>query len=65
MAHAGAGLWGDTKYNPAFAGKKGWYDLALFARRLTFKHPRSGKNLIFEIPAGEAVTAHFPEADRL
>ena len=65
MAHAGAGLWGDTKYNPAFAGKKGWYDLALFARRLTFKHPRSGKNLIFEIPAGESVTAHFPEADRL
>ena len=65
MAHAGAGLWGDTKYNPVFAGKKGWYDLALFARRLTFKHPESGKNMIFEIPAGEAITAHFPEADSI
>ncbi len=65
MAHAGAGLWGDTKYNPAFTGKKGWYDLALFARRLTFIHPRNGKNMAFEIPAGEAITSHFPEADSI
>ena len=62
MAHAGAGIWGDTKYNPAFAGKKGWYDLALFARKLTLVHPRSGKTMVFELPAGEAITAHFPEA---
>lgn len=64
MAGAGAGLWGDTKYNPAFIGKKGWYDLALVARRLTLQHPRSGKTMIFEVPAGSAITAHFPEAER-
>lgn len=64
MASAGAGLWGDTKYNPAFIGKKGWYDLALVARRLTLKHPRNGKNMVFEVPAGTAITAHFPEAER-
>lgn len=65
MSHEGAGLWGDTKYNPAFAGKKGWYALALFARRLTCEHPRNGKNMVFEVPAGESITAHFPDADHL
>jgi 23S rRNA pseudouridine1911/1915/1917 synthase len=64
MASAGAPLWGDTKYNPAFTGKRGWYDLALFARSLTCRHPRTGKDMVFAIPAGESITAHFADADR-
>lgn len=64
-AHAGAGIWGDTKYNPAFSGKKGWYDLALFAKRLSISHPRTGKRMVWEVPAGEAITAHFPETEEL
>ena len=61
MAQAGAGLWGDTKYNPFFIGRSGWYDLALFARCLSLNHPRSGERLQFTLPPGEAITAHFPE----
>ena len=63
MAHAGAGIWGDTKYNPSFAGRKGWYDLALFAKSLTLVHPRSGKVLTFTCSTGESILAHFPEED--
>ncbi len=59
MAHAGAGLWGDTRYNPEFTGKTGWYQLALFAWRLEFEHPVTKKRLVFEIPAGPQITEHF------
>lgn len=59
MAHAGAGLWGDTKYNPDFTGQTGWFDLALFAWHLEFDHPRTKKHLVFEIPAGSQITSHF------
>ena len=59
MAHAGAGLWGDTRYNPVFADKKGWFDLALFAWHLEFDHPMTKKHLIFKEQAGPQITAHF------
>lgn len=59
MAHAGAGLWGDTRYNPAFAEKKGWFDLALFAWHLEFDHPVTKKHMVFQVPAGPQITAHF------
>ncbi|MGN0205346.1 MAG: RluA family pseudouridine synthase [Coprococcus sp.] len=59
MAHAGAGLWGDTKYNPDFTGQTGWFDLALFAWHLEFDHPRTRKHLKFEVPAGSQITNHF------
>ena len=59
MAHAGAGLWGDTRYNPVFADKKGWFDLALFAWHLEFDHPVTKKHLAFKVPAGSQITAHF------
>ncbi len=59
MAHAGAGLWGDTKYNPEFAGKEGWYDLALFEWHLEFDHPKSRKHLVFQVPAPDVITSHF------
>lgn len=59
MANAGAGLWGDTRYNPEFTGKAGWHDLALFAWHLEFDHPRTKKRLVFEVPAGKQITEHF------
>jgi 23S rRNA pseudouridine1911/1915/1917 synthase len=59
MAHAGAGLWGDTKYNPEFADASGWHQLALFAWHLEFEHPVTNKYLVFEVPAGPQITAHF------
>lgn len=59
MAYAGAGLWGDTRYNPVFADKKGWFDLALFAWHLEFDHPMTKKHLIFKEQAGPQITAHF------
>ena len=59
MAHDGAGLWGDTRYNPVFADQKGWFDLALFAWHLEFEHPVTKKRLIFKEPAGPQITAHF------
>ena len=59
IAHAGAGLWGDTRYNPVFTDKKGWFDLALFAWHLEFDHPVTKKHLAFKVPAGSQITAHF------
>ena len=59
MAHAGAGLWGDTRYNPVFTDKKGWFDLALFAWHLEFDHPVTKKHLAFKVPAESQITAHF------
>lgn len=55
MTRVAEGLWGDTKYNPAFTGKKGWYDLALFSHELMFVHPVNGKTMHFSVvPEGEA-----------
>lgn len=61
MANEGAGLWGDTRYNSLFVGKRGWYELALFAYSLEFEHPRTKKRMKFEVPAGTQITAHFKE----
>lgn len=49
MAGAGAPLWGDSKYNPEFVGKRGYFPIALRAYRLEFAHPITGKSLSFEI----------------
>ena len=42
------GVWGDTKYNPAFQNKRGWFNVALFAYSLTFNHPRTKKEIGFQ-----------------
>ena len=49
LAHAGAPLWGDTKYNPAFARRRGVFP-ALWAERLDIVHPMSGERLSFTCP---------------
>ncbi len=60
MAHAGAGIYGDTRYDPAFQGKTGWTDLALFAYRLSFIHPVTKKAMTFEAAPGPQITEVFP-----
>lgn len=47
MAGAGMPLYGDSRYNPAFAGKA--EKPALCSVRLAFKHPVTGKRMEFEI----------------
>lgn len=56
MAARGAGVYGDTKYNPLFKGIKGSYQqIALFATRLEFAHPVTGEHMVFKAePEGEA-----------
>lgn len=52
MAHAGYPLLGDTRYHPEAAkgSREGkWQQIALCAYRLTFRHPKTGKQLTFEI----------------
>ena len=49
MANAGWPLYGDTKYNPAFAETTGYVQTALCAYRLSFVHPKTGKRMEFTI----------------
>lgn len=37
LAYAGFPIWGDTKYNPSFQDKKGWFQIALYASEVKFK----------------------------
>lgn len=48
-------IWGDTKYNPLFQKRSGWFSIGLFSNTLEFKHPASGKLLAFS-----AVPDHEP-----
>lgn len=56
MAGKGAGIYGDTKYNPLFTKvKKKYQQIALFATRLEFEHPASGEHMVFKAePEGDA-----------
>ena len=56
MASRGAGIYGDTKYNPLFAKtKKKYQQIALFATRLEFEHPTTGEHMVFKTePEGDA-----------
>lgn len=54
------GVWGDTKYNPFFRNKRGWYNVALFAYSLSFVHPKTKKEIGFKTyPSLEPFT-QFP-----
>lgn len=56
MASRGVGIYGDTKYNPKFAKtKKKYQQIALFATRLEFEHPKTGEHMVFKTePEGDA-----------
>lgn len=49
LSHMGCPIVGDTKYNPAASEVRGFQELRLCAFRLSFKHPRTGKPMHFEI----------------
>ncbi len=49
MANAGWPLYGDTKYNPAFAKTTGYVQTALCAYKLSFVHPKTEKRMEFTI----------------
>lgn len=49
MSGAGTPLWGDNKYNPEFANKRGYFPIALCAYKLEFNHPVTNKPLSFEM----------------
>ncbi|MDO4474122.1 MAG: RluA family pseudouridine synthase [Eubacteriales bacterium] len=49
LSHLGCPIAGDTKYNPAASNIRGYQELKLCAYRLTFRHPRTGESMHFEI----------------
>lgn len=59
MAAAGAGIYGDTKYNPEFQNKKGWFEMGLFSYYLAFKHPKTKKTMIFEQEPSDGIFSLF------
>lgn len=54
MAHKGMPLWGDTKYNKQFSERRGWFQIALCAYQLEFRHPKTKQKMLYEIiPTGD------------
>lgn len=49
MAHMGCPIAGDAKYNPNTNQEKKWEQIALCAYRLTFIHPKTKKEMVFEL----------------
>lgn len=60
FAGHGLPLWGDNRYNPEFAGgKRPGESLALWAWKLTFVHPSTGKAMTFETEPEGSVFGRF------
>ena len=55
-AGRGAGIYGDTKYNPLYQNtKKTYKQIGLYATRIEFEHPATGEKMVFKTdPQGEA-----------
>lgn len=49
LSNAKLPLWGDNKYNPSFVKRKDWTQIALWAWKLTFYHPKTNKLCSFEL----------------
>jgi len=49
FAHNNTAVWGDTKYNPIFARKKGVGYIALWAYEIKFNHPINNKLMNFKL----------------
>lgn len=58
LSNAGLPLLGDTKYNPALAGAKGWHELALCSYHMAFDHPKKGR-MSFDIAPWSKAFADF------
>ena len=63
MAYHGMPLLGDTKYGSSTSQelnlKEGIRHVALFANRIAFKHPLTGKELSFEVKPENKAFAKF------
>lgn len=54
MSHMGNAIWGDAKYNNQPIPDRRYRQIALCAYRLEFVHPKTRKEMVFEIePKGE------------
>lgn len=49
MANMGCPIWGDSKYNPDANRENKWEQIALCAYRLKFTHPKTKKEMVFEL----------------
>ena len=59
LANKSLPLWGDNKYNPIFVKKKEWTQIALWAWKITFNHPKTNKVCSFELKPAEYPFALF------
>ena len=59
MTDISDGIWGDTKYNRAFAERKGWYDVALFSYELAFDHPATGRRVSYRVSPTSSIFGYF------
>lgn len=53
LAHIGCPIIGDTKYNTNTTLSAGWSTLMLCAYSLSFKHPKTKKEMVFSLPFQE------------
>lgn len=49
LAHIGCGIMGDAKYNSGNYEREKWDKIALCAYRLRFVHPKTKKEMVFEL----------------
>jgi 23S rRNA pseudouridine1911/1915/1917 synthase len=61
FANRGLPLFGDTKYNTAFAEKEGWFQIGLCAYKLEFFHPESKKEMDFFVEAKNPIFTKIQE----
>ncbi|MEY8416892.1 RluA family pseudouridine synthase [Tissierella praeacuta] len=47
LSNAGFPIWGDNKYNKTFVKKKGWTQIALWAYKIRFNHPKEKQYMDF------------------
>lgn len=60
VANMGCPIWGDAKYNTAIIQDRRFRQIALCAYKLEFIHPKTKKNMNFEIePQGEGFRQHL------
>lgn len=58
MANANLPLWGDVKYNKEFLNERGVMP-ALCAYKLEFVHPKTGKQMVFEMQPTSEIFRNF------
>jgi len=66
LSNAGCPILGDTKYNPDYIGKKGFFQTALCAHKLTFLHPKTLEEMSFTVkPMNKEFEIYQDELDNI